>query len=345
MGPPRFNHRMASASLVSVGFLPVVRPGRASIFSPSRAPGVRRFCARRAPRAHNGLLLIVRPAVARAAPAPPPPPPLLLRPPADRAAGGGGYGGGGGGERRFPARHSPYCRPRGSYTPPPSPSSPFPCFACSSGGEGMGVAGVSSQPPTTSSSLSLPHLSLCREKGGSLEVKGVAGRDLQHQPPPPPLLLHPPAAGAAVGGRGSAAPAPPRPLLLHPTAAGAAMGGRVWGWRVGVDAVKPAAPVACEIVAPVAREPVAPVARESVAPAARLAAEPITPVARVPVAPFANVPVAPVARVLAASAATHHLLSSHGPSSSSLALSFLRCAWCTPSGGVLHMVLHCRQLG
>ncbi|CAI7891517.1 unnamed protein product [Closterium sp. NIES-53] len=80
--------------------------------------------------------------------------------------------------------------------------------------------------------------------------------------------------------------------------------------------MKPAAPVARETVAPVAREPVAPVARESVAPAARLAAEPITPVARVP----------------AASAATHHLPSSHGPSSSSLALSFLRCAWCTPSG-------------
>ncbi|CAI7835707.1 unnamed protein product [Closterium sp. NIES-54] len=74
--------------------------------------------------------------------------------------------------------------------------------------------------------------------------------------------------------------------------------------------MKPAAPVARETVAPVAREPVAPVARESVAPAARLAAEPITPVARVP----------------AASAATHHLPSSHGPSSSSLALSFLRCA-------------------
>ncbi|CAI7826202.1 unnamed protein product [Closterium sp. NIES-53] len=94
--------------------------------------------------------------------------------------------------------------------------------------------------------------------------------------------------------------------------------------------------VARETVAPVARVPVAPVARESVVPAARLAVEPVTPVARVPVAPFASVPVAPVARVPAASAATHHLFSSHGPSSSSLALSFLRCSWCTPSGGVVH---------
>ncbi|CAI7894959.1 unnamed protein product [Closterium sp. NIES-53] len=84
----------------------------------------------------------------------------------------------------------------------------------------------------------------------------------------------------------------------------------------GGEAVKPAAPVARETVAPVAREPVAPVTRESVAPAVRLAAEPVTPVALVPVAPFASVSVAPVARVPAASAATHHLLSSHGPSSS-----------------------------
>ncbi|CAI7756354.1 unnamed protein product [Closterium sp. NIES-53] len=104
-------------------------------------------------------------------------------------------------------------------------------------------------------------------------------------------------------------------------------------------------PVARETVAPVAREPVAPVAREFVAPAARLAAESVTPVARVPVAPFASMPVAVVARVPGASAATHHLLSSHGPSSSSLALSFLRCAWCTPSGGIVHKVLHYRQLG
>ncbi|CAI7763195.1 unnamed protein product, partial [Closterium sp. NIES-53] len=58
----------------------------------------------------------------------------------------------------------------------------------------------------------------------------------------------------------------------------------------GVDAVKPAAPVARETVAPVSREPIAPVARESVAPAAHLAAEPVTPIAHVPVAPFARVP-------------------------------------------------------
>ncbi|CAI7932406.1 unnamed protein product [Closterium sp. NIES-54] len=57
----------------------------------------------------------------------------------------------------------------------------------------------------------------------------------------------------------------------------------------GVDAVKPAAPVARETVAPVAREPVAPVARESVAPAARLATEPVTLVARVPLPPTAAV--------------------------------------------------------
>ncbi|CAI7826417.1 unnamed protein product [Closterium sp. NIES-53] len=123
--------------------------------------------------------------------------------------------------------------------------------------------------------------------------------------------------------------------------------GEVWGNGGscrGVDAVKPAAPVACETVAPVAHEPVAPVARELVTRAARLAAEPVTPVAHVPVAPFASVPVAPVARVPATSAATHHLLSSHGPSSS-LALSFLHCSWCTPSGGVVHKVLHYRQLG
>ncbi|CAI7886365.1 unnamed protein product [Closterium sp. NIES-53] len=113
----------------------------------------------------------------------------------------------------------------------------------------------------------------------------------------------------------------------------------------GVGAVKPAAPVARETVAPVSREPVAPVARESVAPAARLAAEPVTRVARVPVAPFASVPVAPVARVPVASAATHHLLSSHGPSSSSLPLSFLCCAWCTTSGGVLVLVPTANSLG
>ncbi|CAI7836643.1 unnamed protein product, partial [Closterium sp. NIES-53] len=116
-----------------------------------------------------------------------PPPPILLHPPAARAAVGGGYGGGGCGARRVPARRVPCCRPSGSYTAPPAPlSPPSPCCACRSGGESMGVAGVSSQPPTTSSSFSLPHLSLCREKGGSLEVKGVAGRDLQHQPPRPP---------------------------------------------------------------------------------------------------------------------------------------------------------------
>ncbi|CAI7857258.1 unnamed protein product [Closterium sp. NIES-53] len=79
MGPPHFNPRMASASQAPVGFLPVVRPKRASIFSPSCAPGVRCFRARRAPMAHDGLLFVVRPADARAAPAPPPRPPLCFR--------------------------------------------------------------------------------------------------------------------------------------------------------------------------------------------------------------------------------------------------------------------------
>ncbi|CAI7798363.1 unnamed protein product [Closterium sp. NIES-53] len=46
MGPPHFNPCMASASLAPVGFLPVVRSRRTSIFSPSRAPGARRFSAR-----------------------------------------------------------------------------------------------------------------------------------------------------------------------------------------------------------------------------------------------------------------------------------------------------------
>ncbi|CAI7800973.1 unnamed protein product [Closterium sp. NIES-53] len=158
----------------------------------------------------------------------------------------------------------------------------------------------------------------------------------------------------AVSARRTGAPLPCFPSFSPPTSSSLSYfvcrslgsGGRdaegcdreVWG-NVGscrgVDAVTPAAPVARQTVAPVACEPVAPVARESVAPAARLATEPVTPVAHVPVAPFASVPVAPVARVPAASAATHHLLSSHGPSSSSLALSFLRCAWCTTSGGVL----------
>ncbi|CAI7885370.1 unnamed protein product [Closterium sp. NIES-53] len=39
-------------------------------------------------------------------------------------------------------------------------------------GEGMGVAGVSSQPPTTSSSLSLLHLLLCWERGGAWRLRG-----------------------------------------------------------------------------------------------------------------------------------------------------------------------------
>ncbi|CAI7850420.1 unnamed protein product [Closterium sp. NIES-53] len=125
--------------------------------------------------------------------------------------------------------------------------------------------------------------------------------------------------------------------LPVPLPAPAPVGGRVMGVADsggGVAAVKSTALVARELVAPVARE--------SVAPAARLAAEPVTPVARVPVALVPRVPVAPVARVPAASAVAHNLLSAHGPSSSSLALSF-RCTWCTPSGGVLHMVLHHRQ--
>ncbi|CAI7925395.1 unnamed protein product [Closterium sp. NIES-53] len=58
-----------------------------------------------------------------------------------------------------------------------------------------------------SSSLS-PCRTLWWERGGSLEVQGEAGGDLQHRPPPAPLilLLPPPAAGAAVGGKRSAIP-------------------------------------------------------------------------------------------------------------------------------------------
>ncbi|CAI7876026.1 unnamed protein product [Closterium sp. NIES-53] len=129
--------RRAPRSLV--GFLPVVRPGRASIFSPSRAPGVRPFRARRAPRP------VALPATARVAPTPPPPPPPFFSIPRLRVQQwGGGYGGGGCGARWFPACRAPCCRPRSSYiTPPPSPPSPAsPCCACSNGGEGMGVAGV-----------------------------------------------------------------------------------------------------------------------------------------------------------------------------------------------------------
>ncbi|CAI7792365.1 unnamed protein product [Closterium sp. NIES-54] len=102
-----------------VGFLPVVRPGRTSIFVP-----------------------VACPAVARATPTPPPRPPLLLHPPAARAAVGGGYGGGG-------------CE----------------------------------QSAAHHLLLSLP-AALVGKGGGSLEVKGVAGRDLQHQLPPPPSLSH-----------------------------------------------------------------------------------------------------------------------------------------------------------
>ncbi|CAI7774604.1 unnamed protein product, partial [Closterium sp. NIES-53] len=82
-------------------------------------------------------------------------------------------------------------------------------------------------PPTTSSSLSLPHLSLCREKGGSLEVKGVAGRDLQHQPPRPPFSSIP-LLRVQQWGEGICSTSPPH-LLLHPPAAGAAVGGGYGG--------------------------------------------------------------------------------------------------------------------
>ncbi|CAI7812591.1 unnamed protein product, partial [Closterium sp. NIES-53] len=116
--------------------------------------------------------------------------------------------------------------------PPPPPSPP----SMGTGGRGCeGVADVPQQqqlPPRLLLSLSLPHLVL--GEGGSLEVQGEAGGDLQHQPPPP-RLLPPPAAGAAVGGRGSAAPAPPPtpppPFLLHPLLQ-VQQWGRVWGWRV-----------------------------------------------------------------------------------------------------------------
>ncbi|CAI5519645.1 unnamed protein product [Closterium sp. Naga37s-1] len=83
------------------------------------------------------------------------------------------------------------------------------------GGKGMGVAGVA-------------HIGFM-----PVACPAVARAAPAPPPPAPTFLLHPPAAGAALGGRGSAVPAPlPPPLLLHLSAAGAAVGGRVWGWRV-----------------------------------------------------------------------------------------------------------------
>ncbi|CAI7933124.1 unnamed protein product [Closterium sp. NIES-54] len=89
----------------------------ASFCYPSRAPGARRFSARRAPVVHDGFLPVDCPAVVRTAPTPPPPPffsiPLLRV-----QQWGGGYGGGGCGARRVPARRAPCCRPSNSYTAP-----------------------------------------------------------------------------------------------------------------------------------------------------------------------------------------------------------------------------------
>ncbi|CAI7805053.1 unnamed protein product [Closterium sp. NIES-53] len=174
-----------------------------------------------------------------------------------------------------------------------------------------GFCNTSHPPPPP---LSLPAAPCVGRQGGSLEVKGVAGR-------------------------GSAAPAPPSPPAPPPFSSIPLLRVQQWGGGYGGGGLKPVAPIARETFAPVAREPVAPVACDSVAPAACLATESVTPIACVTVAPFASVPVAPVARVPAASVAAHHLLSSHGPSSSSLALSFFRCAGCTPSWGVLHMAI------
>ncbi|CAI7866369.1 unnamed protein product [Closterium sp. NIES-53] len=256
---------------------------------------------------------------------PPAAPPLPIYPPSHccwctkgREAGEGGEDLSGG--QRSWRSSRPFPSPRSRFLPLCRLSCPRLLLQCGEvagggevAGEVMGVAGgvLQRQPPTSSSSLSLPPVVVLGGGGMSLEVKAVAGGDLQHHTPRPP---HP------LSSQFPATPALSRPRL-------------------------PAAPVAREPIGPVAREPVAPVSRESVAPAARLAAELVTPVARVPVAPVARVPVALVAHVPAASVAAHHLLSAHVPSSSSLALSFFRCTWCTPSGGVLHMVLHCRQLG
>ncbi|CAI7835116.1 unnamed protein product [Closterium sp. NIES-53] len=114
---------------------------------------------------------------------------------------------------------------------PPLTATPVPC--CNMVGEGV-ARGGSSCPRALQSHqqhllprlLSLSLRTLCWERGGSLEVQGEAGGDLQHQAPPT-LLLPPPVAGAAEGGRGSAAPTPPPLiLLLPPPAAGAAVGGK-----------------------------------------------------------------------------------------------------------------------
>ncbi|CAI7896138.1 unnamed protein product, partial [Closterium sp. NIES-54] len=71
--------------------------------------------------------------------------------------------------------------------PPPPPSPP----SMGTGGRGCeGVADVPQQkqlPPRLLLSLS-PCRTLCWERGGSLEVQGEAGGDLQHQPPPAPPL-------------------------------------------------------------------------------------------------------------------------------------------------------------
>ncbi|CAI7828239.1 unnamed protein product [Closterium sp. NIES-53] len=129
---------------------------------PLRAPGVRRFSARRAPRTHVDFQPVACPGRASIS--------CPLRAP---------------GARRFLARQAACCRPCNSYTAPPPPLLLHPPAARVAVGEGMGVAGVSSKEPITSSSLSLLPLLLCWEKwGGAWRCEGVAREILPSQQPP-----------------------------------------------------------------------------------------------------------------------------------------------------------------
>ncbi|CAI7837402.1 unnamed protein product, partial [Closterium sp. NIES-53] len=138
LGPP-FASANASLSTARrapqarVGFLPVVRPGRASIFSPSRAPSVRRFRARRAPARRAPCC---RPRSSYTAP------PFSSIPLLHVQQWGGGYGGGGCGARWFYARCTPCCCLRSSYTTPPAlPFSSTPLLRVQQWGGGYGGGG------------------------------------------------------------------------------------------------------------------------------------------------------------------------------------------------------------
>ncbi|CAI7862358.1 unnamed protein product, partial [Closterium sp. NIES-53] len=155
-----------------------------------------------------------------------PPPPLFLvpgPPPVDPLP-PQGLAPSGGGKRGF---FLPACPTVARAAPPPPPPSPPSMGMAGRGCEG--VADVPQQqqlPPRLLLSLSLPHLVLGEGGGGSLEVQGEAGGDLQHQVPHPSPTS--PCCGCSRGGEGicSTAPPPPLILLLPPPAAGAAVGGK-----------------------------------------------------------------------------------------------------------------------